>query len=125
MQTDNTVSAFLAPLRAYAKLAPLERPLDPPTEILCGMVVALRGADPRVIAHVTEALSVLMPRLYDLWDAAAHVRYHNPKATWLAPLASAGIAPDGWDYEAYPEGPEPMGSDLDDGFMLSVLRSLN
>lgn len=125
MQNNNTVHAILAPIRNHARLSPLERCDVDTGSILRRMIVALRGADARTVAHVTETLDVLMPRLYDLWDAAAHARYHNPKATWLAPLARAGAEPDGWDYEEYPEGPEYMGSDLDDALMLSVLRALN
>lgn len=123
--TDTTVHAALAPIRNHARLSPLERLNVDATAVLYTLIDAMRGADARTVAHVAETLDALMPRLYDLWDAAAHVRYHRPWATFLAPLARAGSAPESWDYEAYPEGPEPMGSDLDDALMLSVLRTLH
>ena len=126
MHTNNlTVHAVLAPIRNHAKLAPLARLNVDATAILIDTILAMRGADRHAKAHVAETLQALMPRLYDMWDAAAHAYYHNPKLTWLAPLARSGRFPEGWDYEAYPEGPEPLPSDAEDGWLADMIARLN
>jgi hypothetical protein len=80
-----TVHQILAPIRNHARLSPLERLDVHGIDLLNALVGALDGAEPAVERHVAEALEVLAPRLYDLWDAAGTIA---PRPAWLAPLAS-------------------------------------
>ncbi len=82
-----TVQAILSPIRAVANLAPMERLKLDARQILADLVLDMQGATPPMQRHVAEALGVLAPRLYNLWDAAALVQ---PRPAWLAPLASYG-----------------------------------
>jgi hypothetical protein len=78
---------ILAPIRAHARLAPLDRLSVDGAKILADMVYAMRGADRRCQEHAADCLAALRPRLYDLWDVARAV---EPCPEWLKPLAEYG-----------------------------------